>query len=112
VALSNWTYTRTFQVTPAQARARSIHLVADGLDTVAVVRVNGRVVGTAQSQFIQHSFAVPASLIDGKAGAVTTVSVAFTSAVTYAAAESARLEAQTGRSFTPECPNAIQHGCR
>ncbi|MEM0961401.1 MAG: glycoside hydrolase family 2 protein [Bacteroidota bacterium] len=45
----DWTFRRTFEVPPALLAAASITLCADGLDTLATVRVNGHVVAEADN---------------------------------------------------------------
>ncbi len=47
----DWCYRRRFEVAPEVLRATSVRLIAQGLDTLAEVRVNGEVVLTANNMF-------------------------------------------------------------
>ncbi len=72
VGHSQWVYRRTFDWTPGGRT----DLVADGLDTIADVHVNGQLVGRARSQHLSHRWQVDGVLVDGE----NTVEVRFASA--------------------------------
>ncbi|GAB1822850.1 glycoside hydrolase family 2 protein [Herbidospora sp. RD11066] len=72
VGHSQWVYRRTFDWTPGGRT----DLVADGLDTIADVYVNGHLVGQARSQHLAHRWQVDGVLVDGE----NTVEVRFASA--------------------------------
>jgi beta-mannosidase len=59
-----------------------IVLVCEGLDTVASVAINGKVIGYADNMFRRYLFTVPADLL--RSGPDNTITVSFTSAETYA----------------------------
>ena len=48
----DWEYRRTFEIAPAVLAAEVVELVADGLDTVATVMLNGQVVARTDNMFI------------------------------------------------------------
>ncbi|GAA2000981.1 glycoside hydrolase family 2 protein [Microbacterium ulmi] len=70
---STWSYSREFTWTPRPGR---VQLVADGLDTVAEVRVNGRVVARTNDQHIGFRWDVADALEVG----ANTIEVVFASA--------------------------------
>jgi beta-mannosidase len=74
VGRSQWSYHRSFEFTPVPG-ART-DLVADGLDTVAEVYVNGRHVGAARDQHLAYRWPVDDVLEPGD----NTVEVRFASA--------------------------------
>jgi beta-mannosidase len=51
VGREDWIYQRTFQVTPALLAEKSVFLHCDGLDTVAVISINGRCVAESDNMF-------------------------------------------------------------
>ncbi|WP_083974087.1 glycoside hydrolase family 2 protein [Herbidospora daliensis] len=72
VGHSQWVYRRTFH----HVRTGRTDLVADGLDTVADVYVNGRQVGSARDQHLAYRWRVDDVLVDGE----NTVEIRFASA--------------------------------
>ena len=48
----DWEYRRTFNVPASLLNEDTVDLVADGLDTVATVRLNGRVVARTENMFV------------------------------------------------------------
>ncbi|WP_448058490.1 glycoside hydrolase family 2 protein [Cellulomonas hominis] len=81
VGRSRWTYRRTFDWAGAPADART-QLVADGLDTVAEVLLNGVHLGDVRDQHVAHRWDVDDVLRPG----ANTVEVRFASAWDAAAA--------------------------
>ncbi|MCK5572755.1 MAG: hypothetical protein KAJ12_08335, partial [Bacteroidetes bacterium] len=61
-----WTYQREFTVSEELLREKVIELVAGGLDTVATVRVNGKLAGKSENMFVEHSFNIREHLRPGK----------------------------------------------
>lgn len=61
-----WLYRREFEVERAFLDEDSVHLVAEGLDTYARVKLNGRVVGETADMFVEHRFNVKRILKAGK----------------------------------------------
>tara|TARA_B110000208_G_scaffold175619_1_gene221343 strand:- start:558 stop:3725 length:3168 start_codon:yes stop_codon:yes gene_type:complete len=54
IALSNWTYSRTFEVTPAMLAKRVVQLVSLGIDTVAAVSINDHEILHTDNMFQRH----------------------------------------------------------
>ncbi|AOS43556.1 Exo-beta-D-glucosaminidase precursor [Lacunisphaera limnophila] len=54
----DWEYRTTFRVSAALLAEENLDLVADGLDTVATVRLNGRLVARTENMFLGHRWAV------------------------------------------------------
>ncbi len=75
----DWVFRRSFEV-PTEALGRDrLELVFEGLDTIATVRVNGRVVAKTDNMFRTYRFEVGALLRSGKNG----IEVEFASAARY-----------------------------
>ncbi|MFJ4851624.1 glycoside hydrolase family 2 protein [Streptomyces sp. NPDC088733] len=74
VGRSQWSYRRSFHFTPVPGTRTD--LVADGLDTIAEVYVNGRHVGAARDQHLAYRWPVDDALEPGD----NTVEVRFASA--------------------------------
>ena len=81
VAERDWEYRRTFTVDAAVAAEEHLALVFDGLDTLAEVRLNGRLLGKADNMFRTWRWDVTGRLLPGD----SEISVAFASAVRYCA---------------------------
>jgi len=75
----DWEYRTTFQVSAALLREDAVELVAGGLDTVATVRLNGRVVARTENMFTGWRWDVKSLL---RAGA-NELTVHFGSALKY-----------------------------
>jgi beta-mannosidase len=54
VAKSDWEYRRSFKVTKEFISEDQVYLVCDGLDTIANVFVNDKLVGASQNMFRQY----------------------------------------------------------
>jgi len=90
VALDNWTFSRQFTA-PAVAldpTLASTRLVFDGLDTVANITLNGRVLGTSANSFVLWQAELPAGLLRPGTDANELV-VRFTCAQCYGQAAAA-----------------------
>jgi beta-mannosidase len=62
----DWVYRKDFRVEREMLRERWIELVAEGLDTIATVRLNGRLVGESANMFVGHRFNIKKHLRPGK----------------------------------------------
>jgi beta-mannosidase len=51
----NWTFERTFEVEKVE---RMMTLVAEGIDTISTIKLNGKFVGKTENQFRKHEFNV------------------------------------------------------
>jgi beta-mannosidase len=81
VAERDWEYRRTFTVDGAVAAEDRVALVFDGLDTLAEVRLNGKLIGKANNMFRTWRWDVTGRMLAGE----NEISVAFASAVRYCA---------------------------
>ncbi len=75
----DWEYAASFNADASLLREEVVDLVADGLDTVATVRLNGRVVARTENMFIGHRWNVRGLLRRGR----NTLSIRFGSATRY-----------------------------
>jgi hypothetical protein len=90
VALENWTFSRRFTAPAAAlassdgnvAAAWSAQLVFDGLDTIANVTLNGRLLGISVNSFVRWQASLPAGLLHAGDDANELV-VRFTCAQAY-----------------------------
>ena len=65
VDLQRWTYRREFVVPASFTEFRTIDLVAEGLDTYAEIRINGKRAGRTDNMFVGHRFDVKTFLHEG-----------------------------------------------
>lgn len=82
VAEVPWVYRRTFDVSADVLNERRIELVAEGLDTVARIRINGKQIGTSRNMFTGVRFEVRGFLRPG----TNSIEVRFASPVKSAKA--------------------------
>jgi beta-mannosidase len=86
----DWVYERPFEVNDAQLAHHRLDLVCQGLDTIAEVRVNNSLVGTAANMHHPHRFDLRAA---ARAGS-NTLSITFRSPLKHIRAERDRLGAR------------------
>jgi beta-mannosidase len=75
----DWEYSAEFTVEGALLDEEVVELVADGLDTIAAVRLNGALVARTENMFIGHRWDVRPLLRRGR----NTISIRFDSATRY-----------------------------
>ena len=63
---TDWTYERTFHVEKTLLDAARIDLVCDGLDTLAQIKINGRIIGKTDNAFRVWRFDVSRLIGDGE----------------------------------------------
>ncbi|MEO8288706.1 MAG: glycoside hydrolase family 2 protein [Chloroflexota bacterium] len=80
VAEQDWEYRRTLTVDGKVRAQERIYLVCDGIDTLAEVRLNGRVLGEAENMFRRYRWDVTQALQAGE----NELRVLFRSSVCYA----------------------------
>ncbi|XP_046906886.1 beta-mannosidase [Hypomesus transpacificus] len=102
IALENWTYTTTFLVPPSLRAKQEVHLVFEGVDTVASITVNGITVGKTDNMFRRYDLRVSEVLLEGE----NVLEVRLLSPVLYAAGRS---QASAYR-VPPDCPPEVQQG--
>lgn len=66
VADADWTYRRTFPVSQELLAQDVVELVCDGLDTLADIRLNGVLIGSAENAFRQYRWQVKEILRPGE----------------------------------------------
>ena len=79
IGKTDWIYSRTFTVPPSCLEAERVLLACDGLDTVATIRVNGRLVGQTKNMHRTYEFDVQPLLRPGE----NSIEVRFDSAFRY-----------------------------
>ncbi|MDQ8205130.1 glycoside hydrolase family 2 protein [Pelagicoccus sp. SDUM812003] len=79
VGEENWTYTRSFELSPAFLRSERLELVCQGLDTFAEIHINGRKLAETDNMFRQWEFDVKALLREGE----NSISVTLRSPMPY-----------------------------
>ena len=75
-------YTRTLSVSAAELGCASVELVFDGLDTIAEVRLNGRLVLSSSNQFRRYTVGARPFLVPGS----NSLSLSFQSPMLWARA--------------------------
>lgn len=66
VAEKDWEYRKSFRADPKVLAMEKVFLVCDGLDTLADVSLNGKLLGKAENQFRSWDWDVTGLLLDGK----------------------------------------------
>jgi beta-mannosidase len=97
VAEADWGYRYQFAVTPELLRQSHIYLVCDGLDTLAAVSLNGRMLGRAANMFRCYRWDVT-SLLTAEGNELR---IDFESAVRYAARKQAERSLPGGSQAIP-----------
>lgn len=106
VALADWTYERSFNVTEDFLDHRVIQLVSLGIDTVATIYVNEQKVYYTDNMFHRIRLDVSTTL---KAG-TNTIRVEFTSKVQEAAKRASTCDNRTSLTCPSGKRSAVQHG--
>ena len=84
---NDWQYRCSFEASAEMLAHEKLELVCEGLDTVATIEINGRVVGQAEDMHLAYRFDVKPYLSEGK----NDLSITFRSALTYAHEQLERL---------------------
>ncbi len=92
VGRTAWIYSRKFNVSPELLSRRFIHLRCNGLDTLAVVHINGKPAGRADNMYRTWEFDVKKLLRPGE----NSIEIRFNSTNNYASGRAARYKAKTG----------------
>ena len=107
VADADWTYRRTFQVDQSLLVNERVELVCDGLDTLAELRLNGRLVGKAENAFRQYRWQVKELLRAGDNELV----VDFASATRFCAARNQERMLNMANDALPGAPYLRKAPC-
>ncbi|KAM6961248.1 beta-mannosidase [Aplochiton taeniatus] len=103
IALDNWTYSTTFSISSGLRAKRGVHLVFEGVDTVAFIVLNGIPVGKTNNMFQRYDFPIKDWLKNDE----NTLVVHLASPVVYA---EERSKAHSAYRVPPECPPEVQKG--
>ncbi len=76
---TDWVYTRSFQVDAALLAHEHVELVADGLDTLATIVLNGHEIARTDNMFVGYRFDVRALLLEGE----NTLRITFANPMAY-----------------------------
>ena len=106
VALSDWTYSRTFNASAEFIDKRNVQLIANGLDTIADVSINGKLVLAADNMFQRYRIGVKNILRTGE----NSIVVAFKSKVIEANKTAGACDTTTSQICPYRIDNAVQHG--
>lgn len=98
VAEKDWTYSRTFKVSSRLLRHDRVLLRCDGLDTFAVLKINGVEVGRTDNQFRRWDYDVKDLLTEGD----NTIEVVFASVWPYIRKKESRRHLRTGKHIAHE----------
>ncbi|XP_054165442.1 beta-mannosidase-like [Oppia nitens] len=106
VSYDNWTYERTFSVDSSLLNKQNVYLVANGIDTVSTVRLNGQLVGQTDNQFVRYRFDIRSVVKSGP----NTLRLDFQSAPLYARQKSREFQNKYNYTVAPDCPPDQYHG--
>eukprot|EP01102_Stenamoeba_stenopodia_P020003 TRINITY_DN7671_c0_g1_i1.p1 TRINITY_DN7671_c0_g1~~TRINITY_DN7671_c0_g1_i1.p1 ORF type:complete len:692 (-),score=133.00 TRINITY_DN7671_c0_g1_i1:976-3051(-) len=85
IVMDDWSFSRSFEVSSNLTSHDKVYLVAEGLDTVGNVTVNGEWVGSVDNMFRRYMFDVTELIVEG----YNKIEISFVSAATYAAQQEA-----------------------
>ncbi len=102
VAERDWEYRTTFQLSAADLQADAHELVADGLDTLATVTLNGKIIGRTENMFVGYRWPVRTQLRQGR----NELRVLFRSATQFVRTK--RTEFTPPREFCDPVGNAVR----
>ena len=108
VAEQDWDYRRTFTVEPALLDADKVFLVADGIDTLATVSLNGQRLGETDNMFRRYEWEVKGLLQAGD----NELRIDFRSPVQFCAAEDARRPLRGVTQAIPGGPHLRKAPCQ
>ncbi|XP_017849592.1 beta-mannosidase [Drosophila busckii] len=105
IAYDNWTYTKSFPLDMDHFKhVRCFNLTFHGVDTIAEIRLNRRLLGRTNNMFVRYTYDVSKLLQNDNV-----LEVEFTSPVWSALSKARQLEA-AGRAVPPACPPGRYHG--
>ncbi|CRL07018.1 CLUMA_CG019973, isoform A [Clunio marinus] len=102
IALENWTYNLEFNMTEIDLEHHFVILTFNGIDTLAEIYLNGKLIGETNNMFIRYRFDVKQILIVG----TNQLTVEFQSPVEGAKIIADSLENE----IPPKCPPEMYHG--
>ncbi|SDU20770.1 beta-mannosidase [Verrucomicrobium sp. GAS474] len=75
----DWTYRCTVEIAPALLREEHVELVAEGLDTIAELKLNGKKIGASENMFVAHRLDIAKTARPGE----NLLEIRFTSPMKY-----------------------------
>ena len=108
VAEQDWEYRRTFTVDAAVLEQDKVLLIADGIDTLATVSLNGHLLGETDNMFRRYEWEVKALLKSGD----NELRIDFRSPVTFCAAEDAKRPLRGVTQAIPGGPHLRKAPCQ
>ncbi|KAH9490420.1 hypothetical protein Btru_035138 [Bulinus truncatus] len=97
---TDWTYSYTFTLSSEETVSKV--LICEGLDSLAVIEINGKKIGWTDNMFVKYSYNVSGILKKGN----NNISIYFTSAVN----EASKRASNSSYTIPPNCPPAVQNG--
>ncbi|EDW81442.1 uncharacterized protein Dwil_GK12069 [Drosophila willistoni] len=104
LSYDNFTYTKSFPFDVQHYKDAHINLTFHGIDTIAEIRLNHRLLGRTDNMFVRYTYDVTSILEEENE-----LEVEITSPVLAALAKAKILDA-AGRSVPPDCPHANYKG--
>ncbi|XP_033097718.1 beta-mannosidase-like [Anneissia japonica] len=105
IVYTNWTFSRTFEISGGTGSLSTVLLVCDGLDTVSSVYINGQCVGKSDNMFLRYIYNIKKYVNPGN----NTIKIKFESPVSYASKQAA---AHQKYDVPPDCnPPEYQGFC-
>lgn len=101
-----WTWEVTFNSPKCVKESSSIYLIAEGIDTVATVTLNGFQIGKTDNMFVRYKFPVPNNLLIDQ----NTLSISFTPPIEYASMKYKEYFLNHLQPVPPFCPPASYRG--
>ncbi|XP_060593754.1 beta-mannosidase-like [Ruditapes philippinarum] len=101
VGRGDWQYIRTFKVSKEVLKMDKILLICEGLDSIATVTINDRVVGKSDNMFVRYIFDIKSVVKD-----TNVIAVDFKSPVQYGEEKANASEYKV----PPDCPPYYFHG--
>jgi beta-mannosidase len=108
VAEKDWEYRHTFTADEELLSEQKVLLVADGLDTLATVTLNGQVLGETDNMFRRYEWEVKPLLVPGP----NELAIAFRSPVAFCAAEDAKRPLKGVTQAIPGGPHLRKAPCQ
>ena len=107
VATNNtWTYTKSFSLSSDILNMRVVQLIAEGLDTLAMVHLNDVLIFTNDNMYQRNHVEIKKFLKSG----TNSIKIVFPSKVQWALSESQSCNVAADGLCPYHCPSSVQHG--
>ncbi len=98
IAEVDWEYRRSFRVAPEVMEQERVYLVCDGLDTLATLKLNGKLLGKTDNAHRQYRWEIKNLLVNGD----NKISIAFEGPTKFVRAQEKRRQLTNASSVTIE----------